>query len=152
MAWYQILQDGPEYEARKKKSTFAPPDLSLKDVHDAVPRHLFNRSTTKSLFYIFRHLAVTFIFHLLATQIDTMVDIWILAIGVPVLRPVFRATLWVLFWGWQGMAFAGIWCLGMSAFTTAAVSRTQSTSTQGTKSANRALVYVVSLTIDLLFR
>lgn len=112
MIWYQVFQDGPEYEARKKKGTFSPPNLSIKDVRDAVPPHLFERSTLKSLFYIFRHLSFTCIFYYIATQIDVLSD-WVAFRGYPFAYHLVRTTLWILYWGWQGVTFAGIWCLGM---------------------------------------
>jgi len=31
------------------------------------------------------------------------------------MRRLVRATLWILYFGWQGIAFAGIWCLGHEA-------------------------------------
>lgn len=118
MVWYQIFQDGPEYEARKRKGTFTPPNLTIKDLYDAVPRYLFERSTMKSLFYISRHLAITYAFYYLATQIEKMVHL--IAGGDSLChmlsRPLLRTILWFLYWGWQGIAFAGIWCLGMSYF------------------------------------
>ncbi|KAJ7594098.1 fatty acid desaturase-domain-containing protein [Mycena floridula] len=113
MTWYQILQDGPEFEARRSKTTFVPPTLSLKDLRSVVPPHLFLRSTSKSLFYIFRHLAVTLAFFLLATKIDLFCRP-VSEMG-PTVQTLFRVFLWVSYWGWQGIAFAGIWCLGHDA-------------------------------------
>ncbi|KAF8057018.1 fatty acid desaturase-domain-containing protein [Lyophyllum atratum] len=117
MIWYQIFQDGPEYEARRRKGTFKPPNLSLKDLRDAVPPHLFEKSTFKSLFYLFRHLAFTYAFYYIATQIDVIAH----TIsggdtpGYSLTRSLVRGTLWTLYWGWQGVTFAGIWCLGHEA-------------------------------------
>ncbi|KAJ7503807.1 fatty acid desaturase-domain-containing protein [Mycena galericulata] len=82
---------------------FTPPSIALKDVHAAVPRRLFKRSTARSLFYIVRHCAVTLLFFLLATRIPTTGSV------------VVRAVLWALYGAWQGFAFAGIWCLGHEA-------------------------------------
>ena len=62
MLWFQIFRDGPEHEARKKRGTFTPPNLSLK-LHDAMPRHLHEKSTLKSLSYILRHIAFTWNFY-----------------------------------------------------------------------------------------
>ncbi|KAG6864376.1 hypothetical protein C0991_010084, partial [Blastosporella zonata] len=112
MIWFQIFQDGPEYEARKRKGTFTPPNLSLKDLRDAVPPELFERSTFKSLYYIVRHLAFTCAFYYFATHIN---DIAQLAPDDPMAHSLVRATLWILYWGWQGVTIAGIWCLGHEA-------------------------------------
>lgn len=114
MIWYQIFQDGPEYEARKGRGTFTPPNLSIKDIHNAVPRHLFEKSTPKSLLYLSRHLAITYGFYYLATQIDNITHLAVMGDGMryAFARRLLHMTLWILYWGWQGMAFAGIWCLG----------------------------------------
>ncbi|PPQ70163.1 hypothetical protein CVT24_003890 [Panaeolus cyanescens] len=119
MLWYQIFRDGPEYEARKRRGEVEPPNLSLKDIHNAVPRHLLERSTVISLWYILQHAAITFGFFYLGTQIDTAVNMAIkhdpFALSPGVWRNVVRPLLWFSYWAWQGFAFAGIWCLGHEA-------------------------------------
>ncbi|KAJ6617120.1 fatty acid desaturase-domain-containing protein [Mycena sp. CBHHK59/15] len=86
-------------------SSFSPSSIALKDVHAAVPRHLFVRSTHRSLYYVTRHCAVTVLFFVFATRIDDLADKSILL----------RALLWTAYGAWQGFAFAGIWCLGHEA-------------------------------------
>ncbi|KAJ8454294.1 hypothetical protein ONZ45_g19361 [Pleurotus djamor] len=118
MLWYQIFQDGPEYEARKRKSAFEPPNIALKDVHNAIPQELFEKSTLAGLYYVTRHLLIMLVFYLLATKIDAillmvspdrttysgaLINIWL------------RTMLWLFYAGWQGLAFAGLWCLGHEA-------------------------------------
>ena len=120
MLWFQIFQDGPEYEARIKRGTFTPPNLSLKQLHDAVPRHLHEKSTLKSVAYILRHIAFIWGFYYLATFINVFTsspcggDAF--TITALLLKYLVRPSLWILYWGWQGIAFAGIWCLGMIPF------------------------------------
>jgi hypothetical protein len=113
--WYQVFQDGPEYEARKRQLSFTPPNLTLKQVHDAVPKHLFKRSSITSLYYVFRHLAFSYAFYKLATQIGPFVAFLsehrILG---PLGQTVVKVALWSLYWFWQGIAMAGMWCLGTS--------------------------------------
>lgn len=114
MLWFQIFQDGPEYEARKKRGTFTPPDLSLKQLHDAIPRHLHQKSTFKSLAYVLRHVAFTCGFYYLATLINIPNPSRCGGNAIAMLFKYFiRPSLWILYWGWQGITFAGIWCLGM---------------------------------------
>ncbi|KZT22915.1 hypothetical protein NEOLEDRAFT_1070416 [Neolentinus lepideus HHB14362 ss-1] len=113
MQWYQIFQDGPEYEARKQKTAFTPTNLSLKDVHAAVPKHLFQRNTAKSMYYVLRHVTLTYAFYVLGTRIDGF--IWTLgkthAMSY-VATVLLRSALWATYWFWQSIAFAGLWCLG----------------------------------------
>ncbi|KAF8627156.1 hypothetical protein AX17_006372 [Amanita inopinata Kibby_2008] len=110
MPWYQVFRDSPEYESRKKRAVFDPPNISVKAVHDAVPNHLFERSTGKSLYYIARHFVVTYAFYCCGRLIDS------LSPGSDGISAVLiHSSLWLLYWGWQGMAFAGIWALGHEA-------------------------------------
>ena len=115
MICYPAFQDGPEYDARRRRN-FVPPNISIKDIRAAVPKHLFQRSTLKSLLYLFRHLAFTYAFYYIAAHIDTIAQRLVpgnsdsmsqISYGLT------RGSLWILYWGWQGVAFAGIWCLGM---------------------------------------
>ena len=112
MRWFQIFQDGPEYEARRRRGTFTPPNLSLKQLHDAVPRHLHEKSTLKSLSYVIRHIAFTFGFYYLATFINISTSSLCGRDVTLLLKYFVRPCLWILYWGWQGITFAGIWCLG----------------------------------------
>ncbi|KAL1745453.1 fatty acid desaturase-domain-containing protein [Schizophyllum fasciatum] len=106
MPWYQIFRDGPEYEKRAAQGSFSPPNFTPKQLYDAVPSHLFVRSTAKSSLYILRHLAITALFFCLATRIDRVVDA--ITTNVHAARAL-RGVLWLAYWGWQGMAFTGIW-------------------------------------------
>lgn len=114
MSWYQIFHDGPEYEVRKKKGKFTPPNFTIKDLYDAVPRQLFEKSTSRSLYYIFRHLGITYMLYYLAARIDIFADLIAGGDGLKAFwaRKAIHVVLWILYWGWQGAAFAGIWCLG----------------------------------------
>jgi hypothetical protein len=108
-----MFRDGPEYESRIKRSTFTPPNITLKDVHDAVPKRLFEKNTLKSLYYVFRHLALTYMFYHLATRIGAVVGMMEHTFELrSVYSVLIRGALWVVYWGWQGIAFAGLWCLG----------------------------------------
>ncbi|KAK7062763.1 hypothetical protein VNI00_000252 [Paramarasmius palmivorus] len=121
MPWYQVFRDGPEYERRRAKGVFTPPNVSIKDLHAAIPKHLFVKSTPKSLYYIIRHLLVTYLFYYLASNIDLIASKasqWLASESLELSTTV-KATLipilWVQYWAWQGFAFAGIWCLGHDA-------------------------------------
>ncbi|KAG9226941.1 hypothetical protein CCMSSC00406_0003386 [Pleurotus cornucopiae] len=116
-----IFQDGPEYEARKRKSSFEPPNIALKDVRNAVPPELFERNTFISLFYVIRHVMIVLLFYHLATKIDAVTAFATASLHdygmlVTSLTSVWlRTVLWLLYAGWQGIALAGLWCLGHEA-------------------------------------
>lgn len=107
------LRDAPEYEERKKRTQFVPPTISIKDVHAAVPRHLFEKSTAKSLFYVGRHVGLSVLFYVFATRIDQLAFNVNTALGLSeAARAAVNWALWALYWFWQSVAFAGMWTLG----------------------------------------
>ncbi|PPQ70653.1 hypothetical protein CVT26_010075 [Gymnopilus dilepis] len=114
MPWFQNFQDGPEYEARKRRGKFTPPVVSLKQLRHAIPPHLFRKSTARSLAYLLRHFAIMCIFYRLATRIDAFTASMVFSPASPasqLLYSLVRPSLWTLYWGWQGITFAGLWCL-----------------------------------------
>ncbi|KAI0633978.1 fatty acid desaturase-domain-containing protein [Trametes polyzona] len=111
LSW--LVRDAPEYEARKQRTEFTPPTISIKEVHAAVPRHLFEKSTAKSLFYVGRHIALSVLFYVFATRIDRLSHSIIGSLGLSASsRTLVSWALWGLYWFWQSVAFAGIWTLG----------------------------------------
>lgn len=112
------FRDAPEYEARLKATHFSPPSISIKELHAAVPRHLFEKSSAKSLVYVSRHLLISYAFYCGALRIDSAV---LQICGGANLNEGYcgevgttcaRALLWCVYWFWQSVAFTGIWTLG----------------------------------------
>ncbi len=111
-----LLRDAPEYEERKKRTQFVPPTISIKDVHAAVPRHLFEKSTAKSLFYVGRHVGLSALFYVFATRIDTLACNVNTVLGWgEAARAALSWALWAMYWFWQSVALAGMWTLGTGA-------------------------------------
>ncbi|KAI0640444.1 fatty acid desaturase-domain-containing protein [Trametes meyenii] len=111
LSW--LVRDAPEYEQRKQRTQFIPPNISIKDVHAAVPRHLFEKNTAKSLFYVGRHVALSILFYLFAIHIDYIA--WNIASALNwglSGRSAVSWGLWALYWFWQSITFAGMWTLG----------------------------------------
>ncbi|XP_006455479.1 hypothetical protein AGABI2DRAFT_209944 [Agaricus bisporus var. bisporus H97] len=113
MVWFQVFKDGPEYEARKRRKAFSPPNVSLKRLHDAVPHHLLEKSTLKSIYYIVVHVSITVFLYLSARRISPVLDTLAEVTAYPlVVNCLIRPLAWLFFWAWQGMFFAGLWTLG----------------------------------------
>lgn len=111
-----VFVDAPEYSARSRTPFALPPSsLTIKAVHDSVPKHLFQRSTAKCLFYVGRHVFLCACFYLFAAHINNFVVLTLGAVGV---RTGGRAeyaldwAMWATYWFWQSVAFMGIWTLG----------------------------------------
>ncbi|KAI0937592.1 hypothetical protein AcV5_000391 [Taiwanofungus camphoratus] len=108
-----MFANGPEYEARLEKP-FSPPTITLKQVHDAVPKHLLRKDPWKSTFYVIRDIFCCALFFYFGFSIE------------PVLKSNFggyvpltaawqvqlaRAALWLTYWWWQGLSFASFFCI-----------------------------------------
>ncbi|KAH9910878.1 fatty acid desaturase-domain-containing protein [Epithele typhae] len=110
LAW--LGHDAPEYEQRKARK-FVPPTVSIKDVHAAIPRHLFERNTVKGVFYVVRHVALSALFYAFATRTDLIAWRAASALGWGASgRSALGWACWVLYWFWQSVSFAGMWTLG----------------------------------------
>lgn len=112
LSW--LVRDAPEYEERKNRPQFVPPTVAIKDVHAAVPRHLFERNTAKGLFYVGRHVALSVLFYVSTARIDELSWRAAGALGWSASGRSFLVwSSWILYWFWQSVSFAGMWTLGM---------------------------------------
>ncbi|EPQ57061.1 delta-12 fatty acid desaturase protein [Gloeophyllum trabeum ATCC 11539] len=110
-----LFADGPEYLERKCRP-FEPPKISLAEVHAAIPPHLREISTLKGLYYLSRDILFGLLFYRAALYIPIAANYASASLGLG--QPfglALRATLWVCYWFWQGVLFAGFWCLAHEA-------------------------------------
>ncbi|KAI1638487.1 fatty acid desaturase [Biscogniauxia mediterranea] len=81
---------------------FQVPDYTIKDIHNAIPKHCFNRSAITGLYYVFRDIAcLATTFYLFNTYLTPE--------NVPSTPA--RAALWGLYTFVQGLFGTGIWVL-----------------------------------------
>ncbi|TFK53584.1 hypothetical protein OE88DRAFT_1655769 [Heliocybe sulcata] len=110
-----LFADGPEYLERKKRP-FAPPKISLAEVHAAIPPHLRQRSTLKGLYYVSRDVFFGVLFYTLALYIDPAADYVSATLGHgSTFSASLKAAFWLSYWFWQGVLFTGFWCLAHEA-------------------------------------
>ncbi|KZT42520.1 delta-12 fatty acid desaturase [Sistotremastrum suecicum HHB10207 ss-3] len=104
--------NGPEYEARKNKP-FVPPHVKIEDLNKAIPKHLFKPDTKRGMSYVVRDLGFSIGLLVLASRIDPLVASmnhrgeWTCF--------VLATVLWCLYWFFQSLVAAGIFCLGHEA-------------------------------------
>lgn len=110
-AMFNLFTDGPEYEKRKK-TPFRPTKVTLPELRASIPKHLYEKSTTKAALYISRDVFFAVLFYILAGYIQPLCAY--LAYP-PVATAIIRWSLWVAYWYWQGIVLAGWWCLGHEA-------------------------------------
>ncbi|KAF8067655.1 fatty acid desaturase-domain-containing protein [Lyophyllum atratum] len=112
---FGINLNGPEYEARLKRP-FKPPTVTLKEIHDAVPKHLMKKSATKAAAYVLRDITFTLLMFKLASMIGPWAET---DFGGYVTsgwhKTLVKSSLWLTYSWFQGMVWAGIFCLGHDA-------------------------------------
>ncbi|KAK0478816.1 delta-12 fatty acid desaturase [Armillaria novae-zelandiae] len=96
-----FLIDGPEY-ARRANTPFIPPNITLAELHAALPPHVFKKSTARGLSYVARDVVCALILYRLSSFI-------------PLAPAVLRFPLWAAYWWCQGIVLAGWWCLAHEA-------------------------------------
>ncbi|KAG5724863.1 Delta(12) fatty acid desaturase [Termitomyces sp. T112] len=107
--------NGPEYEARLKKP-FSPPTVTLKEIHDAVPKHLLKKDPIKAAAYVARDITFTLLLFKLASLIGPWADTdfsGFVTSGWN--KALLKTALWCSYYWIQGMVWAGIFCLGHDA-------------------------------------
>lgn len=95
---------------------FVVPDYTIKDIHDAIPKHCFERSAVKGLYYVFRDIV------LLGTTFYVF-NTYVTPENIP--QTPIRTALWGLYSIMQGFFATGIWVLahecGHQSFSTSKV-------------------------------
>ncbi|EIW55651.1 uncharacterized protein TRAVEDRAFT_171450 [Trametes versicolor FP-101664 SS1] len=108
-----MFSHGPEYEQRLARP-FVPPTATLKQLHDAVPKHLLQKDPLRSTGYVLRDVFFCILFFGFGASIEPLVTT---SFGgyVPLTAPwqpaLARAALWLVYWWWQGIAFASFFCI-----------------------------------------
>ncbi|KAF8884402.1 fatty acid desaturase-domain-containing protein [Gymnopilus junonius] len=110
-----LFGNGPEYELRAK-TPFIPPTTTLKEIHDAIPKHLLTKNERKSTFYILRDVTFALILYEFAYSITPWADSdfggyveqgW--------QKTLLKALMWIVYWWFQSLVGAGMFCLGHDA-------------------------------------
>ncbi|KAJ8517143.1 hypothetical protein ONZ45_g5620 [Pleurotus djamor] len=109
-----VLASGPPQLARKE-TPFSPPEVTIAQLHAAVPKHLFKKSTAKGLYYVFRDVACAVIAYKLGTMINPFATFLLREGWNALLVRALKYSLWATYWHWQGVILAGWWCLGHEA-------------------------------------
>jgi omega-6 fatty acid desaturase (delta-12 desaturase) len=81
----------------EKTLFFIPPTYSMKEIHDAIPPHCFQRNTLISLSYIVRDFLFIFTLATIATQIPHISSYCL------------RFIAWAVYTFCQGLVFTGLW-------------------------------------------
>ncbi|TFK19301.1 hypothetical protein FA15DRAFT_674566 [Coprinopsis marcescibilis] len=110
-----LWKSGPEYEARLGKP-FVPPNVTMKEIHESVPKELLRNNPLKSAFYICRDIVMMLALYSLAYMISPWADSSFGGfVTSPIAKGIVKVALWLSYWWVQGLVNAGIFCLGHDA-------------------------------------
>jgi len=107
-----VLDDSPEHKARAAKP-YTLPKVTLKEIHDAVPKWAHERKTFTSLYYVARVFFWGTVFYTYSTYIPTLLQL--LAPYGPHVQHLASWTLWANYWWWQSLVGCGLWTLAHEA-------------------------------------
>lgn len=107
---------GTKYPSHRRHLTPSQIQVTLKDIHSAIPKHLYEKSTLKALFYIARDVFCAVIVYKLGWRIDPFSN-WVFRTVTTSLlaNNALKWSLWALYWHWQGVILAGWWCMAHEA-------------------------------------
>ncbi|KAF9511027.1 hypothetical protein BS47DRAFT_1373161 [Hydnum rufescens UP504] len=109
-----LFEDGPEYKKRLA-TDYTLPKVTLKDIHAAVPKELWEKSTLKGLAWAARDTLLCTVFYFAATYIDPLAQ----ALEASNINPravfTIKWSLWATYWWFQGLAGAALFLLGHDA-------------------------------------
>ena len=92
---------------------FAPPTATLKELHSAVPKDLLRKRPLLAAAYIVRDVALSITFFALATRAHAIAGHCAVWTGLNWTSAVAKMVLWMAYWWFQGLLWAGIFCLGV---------------------------------------
>ncbi|CAK5270618.1 unnamed protein product [Mycena citricolor] len=104
----------------KEQGVFVVPDLTIKQLLDAIPAHCFKRSALKSSMYIVWHGSILYALYKATTYADTFLNASTLSTLFqravpPVAAGCARFALWSVYGFWAGLFGTGIWVIGHEA-------------------------------------
>ncbi|OSX63288.1 hypothetical protein POSPLADRAFT_1168809 [Postia placenta MAD-698-R-SB12] len=108
-----MFSHGSEYEERLRKP-FVPPTITLKEIHEAVPKHLLRKNPWLSAYYCVRDIVCCVAIFYVGFHIEDILksDFGGL-VPLTALWQVYlaRTGLWLLYWWFQGLSFASFFCI-----------------------------------------
>ncbi|GLB38476.1 putative acid desaturase [Lyophyllum shimeji] len=94
-----------------EQGTFVVPDISIKELLDAIPAHCFKRSALRSGVYVVWDLLVIGAIYKTAAYLDPLIDPAVVALPHPALYPFARFALWSLYGFFTGLFATGLWVI-----------------------------------------
>ncbi|KAH9474524.1 Delta(12) fatty acid desaturase [Psilocybe cubensis] len=95
-----------------EQSIYRVPDISIKDLLEAIPAHCFKRSALKSSLYIAWDLLVIFCLHRAIVYLNSYIDPAYITLPSSRLYTAVHICLWSVYAFWAGLFGTGLWVIG----------------------------------------
>ncbi|KAF7327851.1 Oleoyl phosphatidylcholine desaturase [Mycena kentingensis (nom. inval.)] len=100
--------------SEEEQTAYLIPDVSIKELLDAIPQHCYKRSAIKSSIYTVYHLGVIGALYKGAALLDSLISPAVFQ-AHPLVYPAARFALWSVYGFWAGLFGTGIWVIGHEA-------------------------------------
>lgn len=94
------------------QGVFVVPDITIKELLDAIPSHCFKRSALKSSLYVVWDAFVIGCIYKATTFLDTFIDPAVIDLPHPYAYRIASFVLWSLYGFWTGLFATGLWVIG----------------------------------------
>ncbi|KAF5356411.1 hypothetical protein D9758_009483 [Tetrapyrgos nigripes] len=103
---FDLFRDGPEY-VRRKNTPFRPSQVTLAEIHAAVPKHLHQKNTVRALCYVLRDLSCALVVYKLGWCIDSLHDCMLSWGSSSSFAALLKWSFWFAYWVSQSVILAG---------------------------------------------
>ncbi|KAJ7068745.1 fatty acid desaturase-domain-containing protein [Mycena amicta] len=101
--------------AMSELAVYVVPDVTMKELLDAIPVHCFKRSALRSSMYTVWHLSVIGAIYKTSAYLDTLIDPAVFTAPHPLVYSFARFALWSFYGFATGLFATGIWVIGHEA-------------------------------------
>ena len=88
---------------------------TLKQIHDAVPKHLLRKDPVRSFGYVARDVSICIALFTFAAYIEPMARSGCFGL-ITTIRPwqivLLKTVSWLFYWWWQSLVFSAFFCIG----------------------------------------
>ncbi|KAJ7621859.1 delta-12 fatty acid desaturase protein [Mycena polygramma] len=102
-------------DTQDELGVYLVPNLSIKQLLDAIPAHCHKRSALRSSVYTIWHLSVIGAIYKTAAYADTFINPETFTAPYPVIYTLARVALWSAYGFWAGLFGTGVWVIGHEA-------------------------------------
>lgn len=106
-----MAQDAPKFAHSIEQQEIIIPDLTTKELLDAIPAHCFKRNGWRSSLYVLGDFAALAVLYKTASYLDKLIKPETLQLPHPLLYDATKFSLWAIYTFWAGLVGTGLWII-----------------------------------------